>query len=51
MDRGKYDEAMELQKILSKGDCAHQIGYSGTKAAIEMEYGYGGFPRRPLWGE
>jgi L-threo-3-deoxy-hexylosonate aldolase len=21
---------------------------AGTKAAIEMEFGYGGFPRRPL---
>ncbi|THV88182.1 aldolase [Aureobasidium pullulans] len=46
---GKYDEAMELQKILSKGDWVlTKAAIPGTKAAIEMEYGYGGFPRRPL---
>ncbi|KAJ9629954.1 hypothetical protein H2203_002339 [Taxawa tesnikishii (nom. ined.)] len=46
---GKYDEAMELQKVLSKGDWVlTKAAIPGTKAAIEMEYGYGGFPRRPL---
>jgi L-threo-3-deoxy-hexylosonate aldolase len=47
--KAKYDEAMELQKILSKGDWVlTKAAVPGTKAAIEMEYGYGGFPRRPL---
>lgn len=46
---GKYEEAMELQKVLSKGDWVlTKAAIPGTKAAIEMEYGYGGFPRRPL---
>ncbi|KAK3641393.1 L-threo-3-deoxy-hexylosonate aldolase [Elasticomyces elasticus] len=46
---GKYDEATELQKVLSKGDWPlSKFAIAGTKAAIEMEYGYGGFPRRPL---
>ncbi|KAK5110995.1 L-threo-3-deoxy-hexylosonate aldolase [Meristemomyces frigidus] len=46
---GKYDEAMELQKVLSKGDWVlTKSAIAGTKAAIELEYGYGGFPRRPL---
>lgn len=46
---GKYDEALELQKILSKGDWVlTKAAIPGTKAAIEMEYGYGGFPRKPL---
>lgn len=46
---GKYDEAFELQKILSKGDWVlTKAAIPGTKAAIEMEYGYGGFPRKPL---
>lgn len=46
---GKYDEAIDLQKILSKGDWVlTKAAIPGTKAAIEMEYGYGGFPRKPL---
>ncbi|GAB7344994.1 hypothetical protein MBLNU457_3418t1 [Dothideomycetes sp. NU457] len=46
---GKYEEAMQLQKMLSKGDWVlTKAAIPGTKAAIEMEYGYGGFPRRPL---
>jgi len=45
----KYDEAIELQKVLSKGDWVlTKAAIAGTKAAIEMEYGYGGYPRRPL---
>lgn len=47
--QGKYDESMELQQVLSKGDWVlTKAAIPGTKAAIEMEYGYGGFPRRPL---
>lgn len=46
---GKYEEAVEMQKVLSKGDWVlTKAAIPGTKAAIEMEYGYGGFPRRPL---
>jgi len=45
----KYDEAVELQKLLSKADWVLTKGaIAGTKAAIEMEFGYGGYPRRPL---
>ncbi|WPG98626.1 L-threo-3-deoxy-hexylosonate aldolase [Acrodontium crateriforme] len=47
--QGEYEKAMELQKVLSKGDWVlTKTAIAGTKAAIEMEYGYGGFPRRPL---
>ncbi|KAI7333396.1 L-threo-3-deoxy-hexylosonate [Hortaea werneckii] len=47
--QGKYDEAAELQKVLSKGDWVlTKAAIAGTKAAIEMEFGYGGYPRSPL---
>lgn len=40
---------MELQKVLSKGDWVlTKAAIAGTKAAIELEFGYGGYPRRPL---
>ena len=46
---GEYEKAMELQKVLSKGDWVlTKSAIAGTKAAIELEFGYGGFPRRPL---
>ena len=46
---GRYDEAIEYQKVLSKCDwILTKSAIAGTKAAIESEYGYGGFPRRPL---
>ena len=46
---GKLQEAMKLQKILSKGDWVlTKAAIPGTKAAIQLEYGYGGYPRRPL---
>lgn len=46
---GKLEEAMKLQKILSKGDWVLTKGsVPGTKAAIELACGYGGYPRRPL---
>lgn len=46
---GKYDEAIALQKLLSKGDWVlTKSAIPGTKSAIESYYGYGGFPRRPL---
>lgn len=46
---GKYEEAMKLQKTLSKGDWVlTKAAIPGTKSAIESYYGYGGYPRRPL---
>lgn len=46
---GKYDEAFELQKILSKGDWVlTKSAIPGTKSAIQSYYGYGGYPRKPL---
>jgi len=47
--QGKYDEAFELQKVLSKGDWVlTKSAIPGTKSAIQSYYGYGGYPRRPL---
>ncbi|KAF2817686.1 dihydrodipicolinate synthase [Mytilinidion resinicola] len=46
---GKYDEALALQKVLSKGDWVlTKAAIPGTKSAIQSYYGYGGYPRRPL---
>ncbi|GAB0133807.1 hypothetical protein EsDP_00002201 [Epichloe bromicola] len=46
---GKRDEAEALQKILSRGDWPlTKYGIAGTKHAIQMYHGYGGYPRRPL---
>ena len=46
---GKYEDAMALQKVLSKGDWVlTKSAIPGTKSAIESYYGYGGYPRRPL---
>ena len=46
---GKYEEAMKMQKVLSKGDWVlTKAAIPGTKGAIESYYGYGGYPRRPL---
>jgi L-threo-3-deoxy-hexylosonate aldolase len=46
---GKYEEAMELQRVLSDADwVCSKYAIAGTKAAIELFDGYGGFPRRPL---
>jgi L-threo-3-deoxy-hexylosonate aldolase len=46
---GKYDEAIALQKVLSKGDWVlTKSAIPGTKSAIQSYYGYGGYPRRPL---
>lgn len=46
---GKLEEAMKLQKTLSKGDWVlTKAAIPGTKSAIESYYGYGGYPRRPL---
>ncbi|KAF2837917.1 aldolase [Patellaria atrata CBS 101060] len=46
---GKYEEALALQKVLSKGDWVlTKAAIPGTKSAIQSYYGYGGYPRRPL---
>ncbi|KAK0728383.1 hypothetical protein B0T26DRAFT_639768 [Lasiosphaeria miniovina] len=46
---GKRDEAIALQKILSKGDWVlTKSAIAGTKQAIQSYFGYGGYPRRPL---
>jgi L-threo-3-deoxy-hexylosonate aldolase len=46
---GRLAEAYELQKILSDGDWVlTKSAIPGTKHAIQLFYGYGGYPRRPL---
>ncbi|MCJ1372554.1 hypothetical protein MMC20_003779 [Loxospora ochrophaea] len=46
---GKIEEAMELQKLLSKGDWVlTKAAVPGTKQAIQVYFGYGGYPRKPL---
>ena len=46
---GKRDEAEALQKVLSKGDWPMtRAAIAGTKQAIQIYYGYGGYPRPPL---
>ncbi|KAK1766111.1 L-threo-3-deoxy-hexylosonate aldolase [Phialemonium atrogriseum] len=47
--QGKTEEAIALQKILSRGDWfLTKAAIAGTKQAIQSYYGYGAFPRRPL---
>lgn len=47
--QGNYEEAMAMQKILSKGDWVlTKAAIPGTKSAIQSYYGYGAYPRRPL---
>ncbi|TWU72129.1 hypothetical protein ED733_002486 [Metarhizium rileyi] len=46
---GSKDEAQALQKILSRGDWPlTKAAIAGTKQAIQIHFGYGGHPRRPL---
>jgi len=46
---GRYDEALALQKVLSKGDWVlTKTAIPGTKSGIQSYFGYGGYPRRPL---
>lgn len=46
---GRTEEAIELQKVLSRGDWfLTQAAIAGTKQAIQSYFGYGGHPRRPL---
>ena len=47
--KGKIQESMELQKTLSAGDWVLiKAAIPGTKQAIQLGFGYGGYPRRPL---
>ena len=47
--QGKVDEAIALQKTLSKCDWVlTKAAIAGTKQAIQSYFGYGGYPRRPL---
>ncbi|KAJ3466483.1 hypothetical protein MRS44_004047 [Fusarium solani] len=46
---GRVEEAREMQAVLAHGDWEHTArGISGTKAALNVLFGYGGNPRRPL---
>lgn len=46
---GKIEEAVALQKVLSRGDWfLTKAAIAGTKQAIQTHFGYGGYPRRPL---
>lgn len=46
---GKTEEAIRLQKVLSRGDWfLTKAAIAGTKQAIQSYFGYGGYPRRPL---
>ncbi|UNI18685.1 L-threo-3-deoxy-hexylosonate aldolase [Purpureocillium takamizusanense] len=47
--QGKRDEAEALQKVLSRCDWPlTKAAIAGTKQALQLYYGYGGYPRRPL---
>lgn len=46
---GARDEAVQLQKLLSKADWVlTKAAVPGTKQAIQSYFGYGGYGRRPL---
>jgi len=46
---GKTEEAIALQKVLSRGDWfLTKAAIAGTKGAIQSYFGYGGYPRQPL---
>ncbi|KAI1365339.1 L-threo-3-deoxy-hexulosonate aldolase [Xylaria arbuscula] len=46
---GKTEEAIKLQKVLSRGDWfLTKPAIAGTKQAIQSYFGYGGYPRKPL---
>ncbi|OAA72536.1 dihydrodipicolinate synthase [Cordyceps fumosorosea ARSEF 2679] len=47
--QGRREEAEALQRILSSGDWPlTKAAIAGTKQAIQIHFGYGGYPRRPL---
>ncbi|KAH8646419.1 hypothetical protein BGZ61DRAFT_542626 [Ilyonectria robusta] len=46
---GRFQEATQLQSLLSEGDWPHtSAGISGTKAVLQEAFQYGGLPRSPL---
>ncbi|KAH6648104.1 dihydrodipicolinate synthase [Truncatella angustata] len=46
---GKYDDAQEMQDIVSQGDwVAIQSGVIGVKSGLQSWLGYGGYARSPL---
>ncbi|KAH7000812.1 hypothetical protein EDB80DRAFT_687385 [Ilyonectria destructans] len=46
---GQFQEATQLQSMLSEGDWPHTAaGISGTKAVLQEAFQYGGPPRSPL---
>lgn len=46
---GKVEEAQKVQAIVARGDWGVIAGgITGTKAALESYFGYGGYARRPL---
>ncbi|KAK6072033.1 dihydrodipicolinate synthetase [Seiridium cupressi] len=46
---GKYDEAQEMQDVVSQGDwVAIQSGVIGVKSGLQSWMGYGGYARSPL---
>lgn len=48
-EQGNLQEAMALQKVLSRGDWVLTKGaVPGTKKGIELAHGYGGVARKPL---
>lgn len=48
-EAGKYDEAQEMQDIVSQGDwVAIQSGVIGVKSGLQSYFGYGGVGRSPL---
>ena len=47
--QGKVEEAQKIQAIVARGDWGVIAGgITGTKAALESFFGYGGYARRPL---
>ncbi len=47
--QGKVMEAKKLQAVVARGDwAAISGGIVGTKSALQMYYGYGGYGRKPL---
>lgn len=47
--QGRFQEASQLQSLLSEGDWPHTAaGISGTKAVLQEAFHYGGSPRSPL---
>jgi len=47
--QGKVEEAQKMQAIVARGDWGVIAGgITGTKAAMESFFGYGGYARRPL---